>query len=70
MSLMGHPFLRLEIIKFQVHPGKQSLELSEVKTEIEIQEKNLSTQETNARKQRNASLFLCESDLIVGGLFV
>ena len=56
MSLMGHPFLRLEIIKFQVNHGKQSVDLSEVKTEIEIQEKNLSTKETNARKRRNAFL--------------
>lgn len=64
---MGHPFLRLEIIKFQVNHGKQSLDLSEVKTEIEIKEKSLSSKATNARKQRNACL--CASELIVDGLF-
>jgi hypothetical protein len=39
-----HPFLRIEIVKFQIGNNKQIIDLSKVKTEIEIKEKNHSTQ--------------------------
>jgi hypothetical protein len=44
MSQDAHPFLRIEILKFQISNNKQPVDLSKVKTEIEIKEKNQSTQ--------------------------
>ncbi len=44
MSQNSHPFLRIEILKFQVSNNKQLIDLSKVKTEVEIKEKNHSTQ--------------------------
>jgi len=44
MSENIHPFLRIEIFKFQVNNNKQTIDLSKVKTEIEIKDKNCSSQ--------------------------
>jgi hypothetical protein len=41
MAQSTHPFLRIEILKLQVS-NKQIIDLSKVKTEIEIKEKNSS----------------------------
>ncbi len=38
------PFLRFEILKFQINNNKQSIDLTKIKTEVEIKEKNQSTQ--------------------------
>ncbi len=43
MSQDNHPFLRIEILKFQVGYNKQTIDLTKVKTEVEIKEKNCST---------------------------
>jgi hypothetical protein len=39
------PFLRIEILKFQISNNKQTIDLAKVKTEVEIKEKNHSTQQ-------------------------
>ena len=52
MSQLSHPFLRFEMIKFQIPSSKQSLDLSQMKSEIEIKEKNLSTQLNSASKKQ------------------
>ncbi len=44
MSQDTHPFLRIEILKFQISNTKQTIDLSKVKTEVEIKEKNQPTQ--------------------------
>jgi hypothetical protein len=44
MSQDTHPFLRIEILKFQLSNTKQTIDLSKVKTEVEIKEKNQPTQ--------------------------
>ena len=44
MSENTHPFLRIEIFKFQVSPHRQTINLRELKTEVEIKEKNGSNQ--------------------------
>jgi hypothetical protein len=38
------PFLRIEILKFQISNNKQTIDLAKVKTEVEIKEKNHSSQ--------------------------
>lgn len=45
MSKTSQPFLRIEILKFQITNTKQIVDLSKVKTEIEIKEKNQTTKE-------------------------
>jgi len=42
-----HPFLRIEIVKFQIGNNKQIIDLTKVKTEVEIKEKSHSTQTRN-----------------------
>ena len=44
MAQDTQPFLRIEILKFQIGNSKQTVDLSKVKTEVEIKEKNQSTQ--------------------------
>ncbi len=44
MSQNTHPFLRIELLKFQINNHKQTIDLSKIKTEIEIKEKHPSTQ--------------------------
>jgi hypothetical protein len=44
MSQNTHPFLRIELLKFQLNNLKQPIDLTKIKTEIEIKEKNPSTQ--------------------------
>ena len=44
MSANVHPFLRFEILKFQIHSNKQIVDLNKFKTEIEIKDKNQSSQ--------------------------
>ena len=44
MAQNTHPYLRVEILKFQINNYKQAIDLSQVKTEIEIIEKTQSTQ--------------------------
>jgi hypothetical protein len=49
MAQTTHPFLRIEILKFQLNTNKQIIDLNKVKTEIEIKEKHHSSQNNNAR---------------------
>ncbi|CAF4627685.1 unnamed protein product [Rotaria sp. Silwood1] len=50
MSQNSHPFLRIEIFKFQISQQKQTIDLSKVKTEVEIKEKGDSTQSSRIKK--------------------
>ena len=43
MSQSIHPFLRIQIVKFQIGSHKQTVDLDKVKTQVEIREKNAST---------------------------
>lgn len=44
MTQVTHPFLRIEILKFQINNTKQIIDLSKIKIEIEIKDKHQSTQ--------------------------
>lgn len=44
-----HPFLRFEILKFQLHSNKQIVDLNKLETKIEIKDKNQSN-ETRIKK--------------------
>ena len=44
MSTNAHPFLRFEILKFQIHSTKQVIDLNKLKIEVEIKDKNQSNQ--------------------------
>ncbi|CAF1269791.1 unnamed protein product [Adineta ricciae] len=50
MAQNTHPYLRVEILKFQINNSKQTIDLSQVKTEIEIIEKTQSTQTSRIKK--------------------
>ncbi|UJR29412.1 hypothetical protein I4U23_010624 [Adineta vaga] len=50
MAQSTQPFLRIEILKFQINNQKQTIDLSRVKTEIEIKEKSQSTQTLRIKK--------------------
>lgn len=43
MSQNTHPFLRIEIFKFQLGHSKQNIDLTKIKTEVHIKEKHDST---------------------------
>ncbi|CAF1070431.1 unnamed protein product [Adineta steineri] len=51
MAQNTHPFLRIEILKFQVSNQKQTVDLTKLKTEIEIKEKNLSSSQASRIKK-------------------
>jgi hypothetical protein len=53
MSHATHPFLRLELIRFQ-RQGKQNVDLAELKTEIEIREKDVQTRVNATGRRRLA----------------
>jgi len=44
MSQVDHPFLRFELLKFQINSPKQSIDLKDLQIEIQIRNKNDSTQ--------------------------
>lgn len=44
MSTNPHPFLRFELLKFQIHSPKQIVDLNKLKIEVELREKHQSNQ--------------------------
>ncbi|CAF2783218.1 unnamed protein product [Rotaria sp. Silwood2] len=50
MFQSSHPFLRIEIFKFQVSHQKLEIDLRKIKTEVEIQDKNDSRQSSRIKK--------------------
>jgi len=52
MSQDPHPFLRMRILNFQVNNNNQFINLSNVKTQIELKEKHRSTRD-NTESKRN-----------------
>jgi hypothetical protein len=58
MSQDPHPFLRMRILNFQVNNNNQCVNLSNVKTQIELKEKHRSTRDnTESKKNSNLSFF-------------
>ncbi|CAF4219580.1 unnamed protein product [Rotaria sordida] len=50
MCEKSHPFLHIEIVKFQLNHQKQTIDLSKVKTTIKIKEKNASANSIRIKK--------------------
>jgi hypothetical protein len=58
MSQDPHPFLRMRILNFQVNNNNQCVNLSNVKTQIELKEKHRLTRDnTESKKNSNLSFF-------------
>jgi hypothetical protein len=63
MSQDAHPFLRMRILNFQVNNNNQFVNLSKVKTQIELKEKHRSTRD-NTESKRNP-IFHCIFFLLI-----
>lgn len=64
MSQISHPFLRFEIIKFQIQSSKQLVDLNQIKTEVEIKEKNVLTR-VNSTRMFLTSIFSFDEHLLL-----
>jgi hypothetical protein len=51
MSQDPHPFLRMQILNFQINNNNQFVNLSTVKTQVELKEKHRSTRDNVESKR-------------------